>query len=270
MTIAGDLMKTPKNNPLVCNSGRNSGTRTHQRQTGVTLIEAMISLALSLIVTSAMVVLMANSMGTSTRIIQMSQLSDELRNAMSMMTRDVRRANYSANSIFCYGNSECGFAGGFAEQGGDILIGGGGSCFTFALDRDFDGNANNDAAGGFRWLPHPTIISTETGLGVGVIQMWTGGSGASPGCGDAYDTNEWVELTDPDTVNITELEILDDESFTEDVAESSTTTFESRQREIQISLEGRLTLEEDMDNIVVRRRIEDTIYVRNDYIIEPI
>ena len=82
----------------------------------------MISLALSLIVTSAMVVLMANSMGTSTRIIQMSQLTDELRNAMSMMTRDVRRANYSANSIFCYGHSQCGFAGGNALQTGDIVI----------------------------------------------------------------------------------------------------------------------------------------------------
>ena len=48
---------------------------------------------------------MANSLGTATRVIHMSQLTDELRNAMSMMTRDVRRANYSANGIFCYGNS---------------------------------------------------------------------------------------------------------------------------------------------------------------------
>jgi hypothetical protein len=64
-----------------------------RRQAGFTLMEAMISLALSLVVTSAMVALMANSLGTTSRIIQMSQLTDELRNTMSMLTRDIRRAN---------------------------------------------------------------------------------------------------------------------------------------------------------------------------------
>ena len=62
-------------------------------QKGVTLVEAMISLSLSLIVTMGMVALMANSLGTANRIIQMSQLTDEMRNALSIMTRDVRRAN---------------------------------------------------------------------------------------------------------------------------------------------------------------------------------
>jgi type II secretory pathway pseudopilin PulG len=274
MTIASDEMKTLKHNQLINYSGNNSGIRMLKRQSGVTLIEAMISLALSLIVTSAMVVLMANSMGTSTRIIQMSQLSDELRNAMSMMTRDVRRANYSANSIFCYGNSECGYKAPdpdrSALQVGDIQIGGGGSCFTFTLDRSFNGDATDDAAGGFRLLPHPTIISTETGLGVGVIQMWTGIIGTSPGCGDAYDKVEWVELTDPDTVNIMEFAIAHTGPIPEEVAESKTKTFLNRQREIKISLEGQLVIEEDMGNVMVERRIEDTIYVRNDYIIEPI
>ena len=66
-------------------------------QAGVTLIETLIGLALSVIVTVSMVSLMANSMGSATRIIQMSQLTDELRNTMSMMSRDIRRANYTAN-----------------------------------------------------------------------------------------------------------------------------------------------------------------------------
>ena len=69
-----------------------------KKQAGVSLVEAMIALALSMIVVASMVAVMANSMGTATRIIEMSQLTDELRNSMSMMTRDVRRANYSANA----------------------------------------------------------------------------------------------------------------------------------------------------------------------------
>jgi len=260
-------MKTLKNYQMTHKSGRNSGIITHKHQTGVTLIEAMISLALSMIVTSAMVVLMANSMGTSTRIIQMSQLTDELRNAMSMMTRDVRRANYSANAIFCYGNSECGDPGGLAEQAGDILMvdldaDGKNDCFTFNLDRNFDGDtidadADGDGPAGFR-----RVISN----GVGVIEMWTGA--AFPNCAAAPDPNDdWIELTDPDTVNITEFTVDDTGSVTIDVLPGEPTAYTSRQRQIQIFLEGNLVLEEDMGNIVVRRRIEDIIYVRNDLIL---
>ena len=249
MTIAGDQMKSQKSKQTI----RNSGFRTLKRQAGVTLIEAMISLALSLIVTSAMVVLMANSMGTSTRIIQMSQLSDELRNAMSMMARDVRRANYSANAIFCYGNAACGDSGGIAEQAGDIQISG--ECFVFNLDRNFDGDSidDDDGAAGFRRVSNG---------GIGVIEMWTGG--ASPDC---LGGSDWIELTDPNTVNITVFNIDDAESISEEIFPGEPTAFTNRQRQIQISLEGQLTLEEDMGNVMVTRRIEDVIYVRNDFIL---
>jgi len=254
-------MKTLQNNQLICNSGRNSGIKTPKRQTGVTLIEAMISLALSLIVTSAMVVLMANSMGTSTRIIQMSQLSDELRNAMSMMTRDVRRANYSANSIFCYGNPACGFAGGVAEQAGDIQVSDDNTCFTFNLDRNFNGVSidDEDGAAGFRQV---------TNGGIGVIEMWTGG--ASPNCADAAGADGWVELTDPNTINVTDFVVDDSFSIQETVLEGKPTEFENRQRQIDISIQGELVLEQDMGNVMVRRQIDDTIYVRNDFILEPV
>ena len=244
-----------------------SGLRNLKHQAGVTLIEAMISLALSLLVTSAMVALMANSMGTSTRVIHMSQLTDEMRNAMSMMTRDVRRANYSAKSIFCYGYSKCGFAGGDALQTGDIQIGGGGSCFTFTMDRGFDGNATNDAVGAFRRV--------TTG-GVGVIEMWTGVAGTTPDCTSAAGAANWIELTDPGTVDITIFTISDAASVIKEVSESKTSTFDSRQREIQILMEGELILEQDMVTAgslaatIVSRRLEDTIYVRNDYVVPTI
>jgi type II secretory pathway pseudopilin PulG len=249
-------MNTQKHKQLISNSG----IKTFKRQAGVTLIEAMISLALSLIVTSAMVVLMANSMGTSTRIIQMSQLSDELRNAMSMMTRDVRRANYSANAIFCYGNAACGDPGGIAEQAGDIQTIG--ECLVFNLDRNFDGDSidDEDGAAGFRRVPslnEPTVF---------VIEMWTGGN--SPNCAAAPDPNDdWIELTDPGTVNITVFDVNHTGPLPEEILPGEPGAYTNRQREIQISLEGQLTLEEDMGNIMVTRRIEDVIYVRNDFIL---
>ena len=264
--MLGDYMKTQIHKQTI----HRSGLRNLKHQAGVTLIEAMISLALSLLVTSAMVALMANSMGTSTRVIHMSQLTDEMRNAMSMMTRDVRRANYSANSIFCYGYSKCGFAGGGALQTGDIQIAGGGSCFTFTLDRftsvrPLNGDATDDEVGAFRRV----VVG-----GIGVIEMWTGVAGTTPNC--ATDSPNWIELTDPGTVDITVFTISDAGSFTKEVSESKTSTFDSRQREIQILMEGELILEQDMVTVgslaatIVSRRLEDTIYVRNDYVVPTI
>jgi prepilin peptidase dependent protein B len=244
-------------------AGSRSAIAKIKRQTGVTLMETMIALALSAVVTSAMVILMANSLGTATRIIHMSQLTDELRNAMSMMTRDVRRANYSANAIFCYGNSDCGAAGGIAQQVGDIELDAeqDASCFLFALDRGQDGNATNDPRAGFR----RRVID-----GVGVIQVFTGAANANPpSCNDSDGAAGWVAVTDPDTVNITVFNVNDGASITKVFDEGEGKFFTDRQRQVQIALQGQLLIEEARNATMVTRRIEDTIYVRNDFIILP-
>jgi len=239
-------------------SASHTGLSSLSRQAGVTLMETMISLALSLVVTMAMVVLMANSLGTATRVIHMSQLTDELRNALSMMTRDVRRANYSANGIFCYGNSSCGANGAIAQQAGDISVQNGGDCFTFALDRNSDGNATNDPRAGFRLVPVGDV---------GVIEMWTGAAGTAPGCGSNPGTNGWIQVTDPAVVDVTDFDVNDAESFTKVIPESETSSFTNRQRQIQITLTGQLVVEQARGNVMVNRQIGDIIYVRNDFVV---
>lgn len=209
------------------------------------MIEAMIALTLSVVVIGSMVALMSNSLGTTTRIIEMSQLSDELRNTMSMMSRDIRRANYSANSLYCYGNADCG-ADGSAPQAGDITINGSNDCFTFLLDRDWDGDATNDDAGGFR---------RATSNGVGLIEIWVGDS--SPNCTAA--STDWVPVTDPGFVDITTFTVNDDQSFTETASGSGGTTATQRARHVQMILEGELILDDS-----ITRRIENSIRVRND------
>jgi prepilin peptidase dependent protein B len=221
-------------------------------QAGATLVELLIGLTLSVIVTASMVILMANSIGTATRIIHMSQLSDELRNSMNMITRDLRRANYSASGIFCYGNSQCGASGGISQQAGDVLIDG--ECISYTLDRNSDGNAANDPVGGFRRV--------TTG-GVGVIEMYTGTADSTP-----CDTDTgWFQLTDPDIVNVSAFEIDDTASFTRVITENETSTFTNRQRQLTLALEGQVVLEQDAGINMVNRRIEDVIFVRNDYIV---
>ena len=209
-------------------------------QAGVTLIEAMIALGLSVVVIASMVSLMSNSLGTTTRIIEMSQLTDELRNTMSMMSRDVRRANYSVNNLYCYGFSDC-------AQAGDITINGSNDCFTFLLDRNWDGDATNDDAGGFR---------RATSNGAGLIEIWVGDS--SPNC--TATSTDWVPVTDPGLVDITTFTVNDDQSFTETASGTGGTTATQRARHVQMILEGELILDDS-----ITRRIENSIRVRNDF-----
>ena len=228
--------------------------KSSKRQNGFTLIEALIGMSLSLVVTASMVALMSNSLGAASRIIQMSQLTDELRNTMSMMSRDVRRANYSTNSIYCYANSECGGPGGDAIQADDVTITttDGDTCVTFGLDRDWDGNANNDGGGAFR---RDTIVNAG-GFTVGVIEMWTGT--AVPSC---TNSPNWVAITDPEFVDITAFDIA--RPFFEGTIEGEEgSTVTMRTRQVQMQIEGQLVL----DNTITRR-IEDTVKVRNNLIL---
>jgi type II secretory pathway component PulJ len=227
-----------------------SGSQRYSR--GVTLLEALISLALGVIVTGAMVSLMGNSMGSATRIIEMSQLTDELRNTMHLVTRDIRRANYSPLSHLCYGNSDCGSDGTITGHG-DISISSvlqTDDCVTFDLDRawDDDGGSTNNDSGGFR--------RTLSG-GVGVIEMWIGD--ASPNCN--ANSDDWVAVTDPGFVDITQFTVDDDDSFEDTVSEEGGATFNQRVRQINITVSGQLIMDND-----INRTLIDEIRVRNDFI----
>jgi type II secretory pathway component PulJ len=232
---------------------------------------------------------MGNSMGTANRITQSAQLNDQLRNVMSMMTRDVRRANYSAASVLCYGNAYCGQQDATRQVGGDasplsaqMIVQP--ACLIFQLDRardvdndgdlEIDGNATNDPKGGFRLM---TYDNGRDGT-VGVIEMWVGNDNAdvsAPGCDD--DTGgPWVPVTDPNIVDIVDFSIDDslstDKSIFQDSGEEEYT---QRQRYLQLAVEGELVLERRMgwvagsDDIMIRRRVEDIITVRNDYLWPP-
>lgn len=222
------------------------------KQKGVSLIEAMIGLALSLIVTSSMVVLMSNSLGTATSIIQMSQLTDELRGAMSIVSRDVRRANYNINAIYCYANSDCA-TDGSASQFADVLVGDSvtvDDCIIFGLDRNWDGDASNDGAGAFR-----RVVSD----GVGQIEMWVGGS--KPDSCTTASAN-WMPLTDSNIVHISALTISDDDSFEGSILEEGGTYVTKRTRRVDLEVVGQLVKDQS-----ITRRMRDSITVRNDFIL---
>ena len=254
-------------------AGLAAGSPGGARQAGMTLLEALISLALSTVVVIGMVVLMGNSMGTANRITQSAQLNDQLRNVMSMMTRDVRRANYSAASVLCYGNPYCSEQELTRQAGGDTPLGAHmiiePDCLIFQVDRigNYDGNATNDSKGGFRLV--------DDG-GVGVIQMWANADATVPSCNDGIDAAGWVAVTDPNILDIVEFSVDDSLSIEKSIfQDEGEEEYTQRQRYLELAVEGELVLEQRMgwvagtDDIMIRRRVEDEITVRNDYLWPP-
>ena len=218
------------------------------RQQGMSLMEVLIAMSVSMVVVASMVALMANTLRSTARIVNMTKLADDLRTTMQMMTRDVRRSSYNANSMFCYANTNCRSAVD-ATVAGDITINGGNDCFTFLTDRDHDGDSTNNSAGGFR-----RVISS----GVGVIEMWTGN--AAPDCSVAAGTAGWVQITNPENMDIFVFSVDDNLSYTEVILNDGLGNILSEKvRKIRMNMRGRLVV----DNSIVRR-IEDVISVRND------
>ena len=220
------------------------------KQQGSSLMEVLIAMSISLVVTAAMIALMANSLGTTARIIKMTKLSDDMRIAMQMMTRDVRRSSYNSNAMYCYANNDCG-TDGAAILAGDISINDTNDCFSFLTDRDFDGDSTENAAGGFR------RVITD---GVGVIEMWTGDE--SPNCGADAGTDSWVQLTNPENMDIVEFSVDDDLSYELEIFNDGTTSLTQRMRKVRMNMRGRLVV----DNTIIRR-MQDVIAVRNDMLL---
>jgi type II secretory pathway component PulJ len=225
------------------------------RQAGFSLMEAVVAMSISLVVTASMVALMAKSLGTTSRIVNMTKLSDDMRSTMQMLTRDVRRTSYNANAMFCYGNEDC-HTDGSLTPAGDIAISAAEDCFTFQLDRLNDGDATNDAAGGFRRQ------QTNADPAIGWLEMWTGD--APPALANCHDDNDnWVRITNPDSMDITQFTVNDgDLSYTEEIFNDGVKTISQRVRKLRFQIDARL-----VNASGITRRMEDVISVRNDILL---
>lgn len=216
-----------------------------RRSRGNSLMELLVATSLSLVVTMTMIGLMSNSLASTSRIIKMTKLTDDMRIAMQMMTRDARRTNYSADAVLCFANPDCAVDG-TIKWSGDVEISDAGDCFVFQLDRDFDGDMTENAAGAFR----RTLQN-----GVGAIEMWVGES--VPACGS--DSAEWVMVTDPNDIAITAFSVDDALSYSEVIWDDGEgAQFQQKVRKLRFRISGQLTADAE-----ITREIEDVIKLRN-------
>ena len=238
------------------------------KQAGASLMEVLVAMSISLVVTASMIALMANSLGSTTRIIKMTKLSDDLRVAMQMMSRDVRRSNYNVDSMLCYANDDCTSDASLTAVG-DVFISDSDDCFYFLTDRGHDDYAATpQAAGGFRRV-EVNIDKNDDGVAetaVGVVEMWTGTSDPSGICSLASGATGWVEITNPENMDITSFVVVDDEpglSYTVLVQDDGFgNTLSQRVRKLRMNLQGALVMDDS-----ITRQVEDIITVRNDLLL---
>jgi len=234
-----------------------------RRQAGASMMEVLIAMSISLVVTAAMIALMANSLGTTGRIVKMTKLTDDLRVAMQMMTRDVRRSNFNANSMFCFANDDCGTDGSVTAPR-EVFISDSNDCFWFVTDRNFDDYASDLEAGAFRRV---TVDTDGDGTTVGALEMWTG-TGEPPAniCDPDVDNDNWVQITNPENMDISTFEVVDDEpglSYTTLIRDDGMgNTLSQRVRKVRMSIRGQLVLDDS-----ITRAIEDIVTVRNDLLL---
>ena len=90
--------------------------------------------------------------------------------------------------------------------------------------------------------------------------MWTGN--AAPNCSAAAGAESWVQITNPENMDIFAFTVDDDLSYALEIFNDGTTSLSQRVRKIRMNMRGRLVV----DNTIIRR-IEDVIAVRNDLLL---
>jgi len=189
-------------------------------QKGMTLVELLVAGTISLIAVSGMVLVMASTLGTTTQTIEMTQLTHDMRTAMQIMTRELRRANYHRNWIDCYGNMGCRKAISVDDTGNLVDITGlvkrigigdsvdANDCLWFWYDRPqiceelscTPDELNDDqipitleTVAAFR-----RAVTITDGVARGRLQMTTERTEAA----DCDDSSDWVDITDPNIIDV--------------------------------------------------------------------
>ena len=222
-------------------------TARHYR--GFTLVELMVALVAGLIVSGAALAFFFSSMRSNGEYVQSTRLTQELRNSMDLITRDLRRAGYDDNVLDLLATSTASpFAKLCLTTGGSAtclkIANSVGDCIIYAYDRPGGTAGSLGAAGAWdvgevRGLRRKQV-TIPNGDSVGVIEYAANTATIKPACNDAsaiYTSypaacnGVWCPLSDASRLNITSL------TFTANLAQA---VGGAQLRDISVSLQGSL------------------------------
>ncbi len=199
---------------------------------GFTLIEFMISIVIGLIILSAVIGIFISMIKADSDNLKAIRLNQELRAAMILITREIRRAGANRNAAFNTSTSPP--TNSFSVAGVTRLTilgnkqGYPNSCITFS----YDANDGSNELYGYR------LNSTD-----GTIEARANAAF----CTD----NGWLTITNEDLVKITVLNFTD----------TTTTEAGINSRQISTTLAGELRKDS-----TIKRNLTETVLVRNDEI----
>ena len=217
------------------------------RQRGISLVEILVALIAGLLVVGSVLAFTVSSVKSNAENIRATRLAQELRTAITLVTREVRRAGYNLNAAETVATEE--FANEFAEM--DVEA----DCIAFSYDDEAvdDGDPDND----------PDELEIK-----GFRRVVTDGNGVLEFNGGLEDVDcddgggEWIEVTNPADVDMTDLTFTDNVVVVETGTPGTDPSVEVRTIDITMSM----ALETDSATI---RTSNERIRVRADTVVVP-
>jgi len=211
---------------------------------GLTLIELLIAMALGIFVTGTVITVFTTTVKYNADNLQMIRLNQELRGAMSLISRDLRRAGYFNSATV---NTT------YLDQFGGSLAG---DCIHFAYDIDADGTIGNSDYLAYK------LKDNEIKLGNSTTTAFD--------CGTPDSTSGWEALTkynstgDRSGIKVTQLQFEPECSIAGGTVNpgSFTCTGGIEVRNVVITITGQVTT--PADGTIVSRTLTETIKLRND------
>jgi prepilin-type N-terminal cleavage/methylation domain-containing protein len=235
-----------------------------KRMRGFSLVELMVGLVVGLIVSGSILAFTMSSFKSNGDYVRSTRLSQELRNTMELVTRELRRAGYDENALSY-------LAKGSGSPFSHLALATAGAssgtykCVIYAYDRDGAGfqpgtiDLGNKEVRGLR-----VATRSVNSRNVGVVEYAESAAGVQPACNGASPdytvypatcnaTSGWCPLTDGRTIDITKFELTDHRSI---VGAAPT---QIQLRDIDISLVGRLAGSTDFT-----RGMQSSVRVRSE------
>lgn len=237
----------------------------NKNQKAFTLIELMIAILIGALVIGATLTIYVTTIRGSSNTLKLTRLNQDLGVTMLIMTNDIRRAGYWGGAIVGANLTLNPFSDVAVRDIGDAVIGNPtvapvtGNCITYAYDADayddpaYDPDADSanpdaDEYFGFR-------------LNNGAVQIKTSGTTST----DAQcDDGVWVNLTDPDEINVTEL------TFTLSAENSATNSTGNIvvARQVSVRIEAELVSDADINTqLEDENAVNDVVKIRNNLIV---
>lgn len=159
----------------------------NRRASGFSLVELMIALAVGMVVIAGVVAFTVSTVNSVGRSIGATRVMQELRGAMSVTTRELKRSGYDRDALDA-------IARGVAPTGyADVTINGTGDCLLMSYDRvGINDTANAPGAGEWKAFRRRVVD------GRGVLQMNLRDN--PPVCG--ADDADWIDLTSPQDISV--------------------------------------------------------------------